>query len=309
MRAWYTTTRFFALVLVVCLAGAVGMVFALDKVRAYATAEEVLYFSSPKTLKRLSLGYHGLLADIYWTRVVQYFGRKHGQRAHRYDLLPALLDITVTLDPHLVVAYELGSMFLAPPPPEGAGMPDKAVEFAERGIRENPSEWKLYYHLGYVHALEREDHQAAAKAFLRGSEVPGAHPWMKIMAAAMAQHGGEAATARFLWQKILETTDDDMIRANARKRLRALRVDEEVRQLEAMVRVYHQRTGHMPASFHDFITAGWLRGMPRDPLGKPYRLMQDGQVQVDSPNDLPFIREGLPPGWEASLLGVPQSNK
>ncbi|MGH9350714.1 MAG: hypothetical protein ACRD2G_00895, partial [Terriglobia bacterium] len=33
-----------------------------------------LYVSSGVSLRRLSLGYEGLLADIYWTRAIQYFG-------------------------------------------------------------------------------------------------------------------------------------------------------------------------------------------------------------------------------------------
>ena len=37
---------------------------------------DVLYLPSGKVLRQLSLGYEGLLADIYWTRVVQYFGGK-----------------------------------------------------------------------------------------------------------------------------------------------------------------------------------------------------------------------------------------
>ena len=79
-----------------------------------ATLEEVLYISSPKALKKMSLGYDGLLADIYWTRAVQYFGSKHHDGSHNFDLLAPLLEITTTLDPHLLVAYEYGANFLAP---------------------------------------------------------------------------------------------------------------------------------------------------------------------------------------------------
>jgi hypothetical protein len=60
-----------------------------------ATLEEVLYLSSPKVLKRASLGYDGLLADIYWTRAVQYFGfRHHNFASDSYNLLAPLLEIT-----------------------------------------------------------------------------------------------------------------------------------------------------------------------------------------------------------------------
>ena len=99
-------TAVFSLLLTVSLAGSVLLLRRMDEVRGSSTLEEVLYISSPKALKRLSLGYDGLLADIYWTRAVQYFGTKHHEGARRFDLLAPLLEITTTLDPHLLVAYE-----------------------------------------------------------------------------------------------------------------------------------------------------------------------------------------------------------
>jgi tetratricopeptide (TPR) repeat protein len=302
-------TVIFSLLLAASLAGAMLMTRRVDALRTGATLEEVLYITSPKTVKRLALGYDGLLADIYWTRVVQYFGRKHQVRSRRYDLLLPLLDITTTLDPHLLVAYEFGSIFLAQQPPEGAGQPDEAVAFVQRGIRLNPSAWRLYYHLAFIHYLERRDYKAAAEAFQRGSEIPGAMPWMRVMAAAMAQYGGDIRTARFLWQKIYESTDDKLIRSNAVKRLRALEVDEVVPQLEAVVELYRQRTGHLPASFTAMVAAGYLRALPTDPLGYPYKLGPDGRVEVQSPDDLPFITRGLPAGQQPSFVYTPPARK
>ncbi len=286
------------LALIVCLSGAVVTLRKLDRLRAGATLEEVLYIPSPKVLKRLSLGYDGLMADLYWTRAVQYFGGKHHDRTRetRYDLLPQLLDITTTLDPHLVVAYQFGSVFLADDPPEGAGMSEKAVQLVERGIQANPNEWKLYYDLGFLYYMNLTDPLAASKAFLRGSEVPGAHPWLKVLAATTAQRGGDPQTARFMWTKVYETTEDKMIRANAVKHLQALEVDEVVPRLEAMVRAYRERYGRVPESFLPMISLRWLRGIPVDPRGHPYKLLPDGRVVVQAPDELPFIRKGLPPG-------------
>ncbi|HEV2718175.1 MAG TPA: hypothetical protein VGU64_23120, partial [Terriglobales bacterium] len=68
MRASREITIFFSMLLVACLAGSVLLLRGLDRLRSHATLEEVLYIPSPKMLKRLSLGYDGLLADIYWTR-------------------------------------------------------------------------------------------------------------------------------------------------------------------------------------------------------------------------------------------------
>ncbi len=309
MNSGRHSTVVFTILLFISTFAAAVTLRQIDRIRAGASLEEALYIPSPTVLRRLSLGYTGLLADIYWTRVVQYFGGKHHQQAQRYDLLQPLLDITTTLDPHLIAAYQFGSIFLAQQPPEGAGMPDAAVALVQRGIRENPDDWSLFYHLGFIHYIERQDYAAAAQAFERGSHLPGAHPWMKVLAAAMAQHGGDPETARFLWTKIYESSDDQFIRANAVKHMRAMRVDDEVAKLEALLGKYRQQTGRLPRTFLEMISAGWLRALPVDPLGRPYKLMPDGRVEVQSPDDLPFIHRGLPRGEQASLFAVPESKK
>lgn len=288
-----STVLIAAIVLAASLAGAALTVRHLDQLRAGATVEAALYVPSPKILQRLSLGYSGLLADIYWTRAVQYFGSQHHLRSREYKLLAPLLDITTTLDPHLIVAYEFGGTFLAQKPPEGAGDPDAAVRLVERGVRENPLAWRLYYSLGFIQYFERHDYAAAADAFDRGSRVPGAYAWMKVMAAQMSQHAGNLQTARLLWSSLYETTDNDEIRANAAKHLRALLVDEEVSALEKLAASFHERTGRWPASWAEMVAGGYLRGVPVDPTRKPFRLMPDGGVLVQVPEDFPFITQGL----------------
>ncbi len=307
MTARGTTTLVVALLLATSLAGTSLTVRRLDHLRIGATAEEALYVPSPKLLERMSLGYTGLLADIYWTRAVQYFGGHHHVRSKQYKLLEPLLDIATTLDPHLIVAYEFGATFLAQQPPEGAGDPDAAVRLVERGVRENPSAWRLYYNLGFIHYFERHDYAAAAAAFERGSRVPGALPWMKVMAAHMSQHAGDLQTARFLWSSLYETTESEDIRVNAAKHLRALQVDEEVSVLEKLVTGFHQRTGRWPANWAEMVAEGYLRGLPLDPTRRPYRLAPGGRVLVRVPEDLPFITQGLPPGEEPSNRPQPES--
>jgi hypothetical protein len=290
-------TVIFSLLLASCLAGSVLLLRRLDRVRTGAALEEVLYISSPQALKRLSLGYNGLLADIYWTRAVQYFGGKHHDGAQRFDLLAPLLEITTTLDPHLLVAYEYGANFLAPQPPNGAGMPERAIKLEEFGIRNNPNEWRLYYDAGFIHYMDLKDYAGAAKAFADGSRVPNAHPFLAILAGNMAGHAGDLQMARMMWSTTYQTTKDGNVRANAAAHLRALQVDEDVTNLEALASRYKQQAGRFPASFSELEAAGMLRGTPRDPLGHPYKLTPEGRVEVLTPDDLPFIEKGTPPSY------------
>jgi len=289
-----------SVVLLLSLASSVFLLGRLDQMRTTATLEEVLYLNSPKWVRRLSLGYTGLLADIYWTRAVQYFGSHHVVKAKDYNLLYPLLEITTALDPKLIVAYQFGANFLAPKPPEGAGQPDRAVALVEYGIRNNPDNWKLYYELGFLYYVEKKDYAKAAEAFERGAKVPHAHPLLHVLAAQMAQHAGEIQTSRMLWQAAYATTQDDLIRKNAVDHLRALKVDEDITELEKIVARYREQTGLLPPSFNALIGAGMLFGVPVDPNGKPYQLLVDGRVELQNPEDFPFVEKRLPPEYKTA---------
>ncbi len=297
MKSSRNTSIVAGLLLTACLCGSVLLLRRLDQVRTGATLEEVLYISSPKALKRMSLGYDGLLADIYWTRAVQYFGGRHHTGAKDYNLLGPLLEITTTLDPKLIVAYQYGGNFLAPKPPNGAGLPQAAINLVNYGIQHNAGDWHLYYQLGFIYYMELNDYKQAAAAFARGGEIPGSHPWLKLLAAQMAERSQDFQTARMMWTTTLETTNDKAIKYNAAAHLRALQADQEIIGLEAAVRHYQEKTGHLPTSFGDLVSAGILRGTPVDPLGNPYKLTRDGHVELQSPDDFPFVTKGLPPGY------------
>jgi tetratricopeptide (TPR) repeat protein len=299
MKPSRRTTLVASALLVLCMLASMLAFHHLDRMRSGATLEEVLYISSPKTLKRLSLGYDGLLADVYWTRAVQYFGSRHHADARRYDLLAPLLEITTTLDPHLSVAYEFGANFLAPDPPKGAGMPEKAIELEQYGIRHNPNDWHLYYNLGFIYYTELKNYPKAADAFAAGSKIPGSHPFLKVMAAQMAQHGGELEMARLMWTTTYQSTTDISVKANAAAHLRALKVDEDVTALEKLVPLYREKTGHAASGLTDLRAAGMLSSLPVDPLGNAYKLMPDGRVLVSDPDHLPFITKGTPAGYVA----------
>jgi tetratricopeptide (TPR) repeat protein len=284
--------------LVIFLAASAVMLHRIDELRPQATIEEVLYLSSPKVLKRASLGYDGLLADIYWTRAVQYFGGRHHAVAKSYNLLYPLLDITTHLDPQLVAAYQFGASFLAPAPPEGAGQPERAIQLMEYGIENNPNNWKLYYDLGFVYYMNLKDYRKAADAFDRGSKVPNAHPFLRLLAAQMAEHAGEFGTARMMWSATYQSSQEQFIRQNALEHLRALRVDEDVTLLQESVTRFGERTGRLPANLSELASGERLPGIPVDPDGHPYKLTPEGRVEVRVPDDFPFATMGLPPGYK-----------
>lgn len=250
---------------------------------------EELMLRSGSTVKRMSLEYAPLMAAIYWTRTVQYFGEKHHLHDQDLQLLWPLLDITTTLDPNLLPAYRTGSVFLSDGPPRGAGEPDLAVRLLERGIKANPDQWRLYQDLGNVYYFDKKDYLKASEAFEKGSELPGALIWMKTMAAKIAADGESLETSFFLWEQIYDSTNDRDLKKNALSHMRSLQVDLDCRAINGLADKYEKRTGHRATRISELVQAGLLRGIPRDPEGYPYVLGDGGKAELNL--DSPMLEE------------------
>ena len=247
-----------------------------------------LLLRSGAALKKISLGYNALVADIYWTRAVQYYGARVSQPGSNYDLLWPLLDVATTLDPHLIVAYRFGAIFLSEPY-AGANRTDLAIELVERGIAANPTEWRLGTDLGLLYYLRVRDYPKAAKAYLEASKMPGAPPVIKVMAARIAEQGGSLATSRMIWSELYQSTSDPTIKKNALKQLASLKAQQDESQLDEVAAAYAKRFGHAPAKIQDMFAAGMLRGIPVDPAGFPYVLGPDGKTHLNPASSVEII--------------------
>jgi hypothetical protein len=259
--------------------------------------QDDLVFRSGPLLKVMSLEYAPLLADLYWTRAVQYYGNKHKLRDSHIPELWPLLDLTTTLDPHLLVAYRFGAIFLSDPAPRGAGRPDLAIQLIERGIRENPEYWRLYEDLGFIYYFNLRDYPKAAAAFLEGSKNPDAQVWMKVLAARILEQGQTRSTSVFLWNEIYQSSADPNIKQNALVHLQLIRAEADLEQLNALAAEYEKRTGQRPKGMRDLINAGVLTRAVLDPLGFAYTFDEQGQAQLNlaSPlsRELPNLEKPL----------------
>jgi hypothetical protein len=258
----------------------------IDRQRAALHQErDELVLRSGKLIKAMSLEYAPLLADIYWTRAVQYYGDKRARHDPNLDQLWPLLDITTTLDPNLLVSYRFGSTFLSEPSPQGAGHPELGIELLERGIKANPEYWRFYEDLGFIYYFELKDYAKASAAFVEGSKNPDAQIWMKIMAAKIAAEGESLSTSIFLWNEVYQTTKDPQVKENALTHLQLLRVAQDCKQLDALADEFQKRTSRRPSRMGELVQAGLLPNLPVDPLGYAYDFGPDGKAELnlDSP--------------------------
>jgi hypothetical protein len=245
-------------VIVLGIAGIVPLQMMIDRQTGNRVVEEALYLPSGKTVKKLSIGFDGLVSDMYWIRSVQYFGGKvvHGalksDSNERFDLLYPLLDITTTLDPQYIVAYQFGGMFVA-----DYASKENAIKLLERGIQANPNEWRLQQYLGLIYWKDK-DYLKASEAFKNGSEVPGAPSFMHVMAAQMLVEGGSRATARQMFLQVYNTTDDKQIKESMAAKLERIYALDQIDCLGRLVNAYKVKNDRYPQALHRNVLAAGL---------------------------------------------------
>ncbi|HEX7486546.1 MAG TPA: hypothetical protein VF332_10360 [Vicinamibacterales bacterium] len=289
----------FGLALATLVAAFVGLEVWRDRVYGEpAPGDSVLYVRSGEALRRMSLSFSPLLADVYWVRAVQYYGgtRLSTSSTRRYDLLYPLLDITTSLDPRFNIAYRFGSIFLGEDYPGGAGRPDLAVALLEKGFRANPTRWQYLQDIGFVYYWWVGDYRQAAEWFKKAGDVPGAPWWLRSMAAVTLTQGGDRRSSRVLWQSLRDSADNTWVRNNASLRLSQLDALDAIDQLTAIGAEFRARAGRHPASWGDLVRARMLRAVPLDPTGVAYVLNPvTGAVTVGADSQL----NPLPVGSQA----------
>ena len=237
----------------------------------------------PEAVGWMALSFRAVLADLYWIRAVQHYGRTRlaGGGTEDYDLLYPLLDVTTTLDARFDAAYRLGAVFLAEPSPGGPGRPDLAVALLRKGMENGPERWEYLQDMGFVHYWWLHDAEEAARWFERAGDLPGAPWWLRPLAAVTLAAGGDRAGARALWGQVRDSTGDAWVRGEASRRLAQLDALDALDAYRRVVDGYFERTGRRPGSWRELLAAGDVSAVPRDPTGVPYELSTpDGAVVV-----------------------------
>jgi tetratricopeptide (TPR) repeat protein len=205
-------------VLLLGIAGAAGLLQALDRARPPVAADaEAPWLPPAGAVRPLFLGYNALAADLFWIRTVQYFGG-HIQTDQRYPHLYRLVDLTTSLDPFFVEAYQLGGLFLS----LGRAYPEAAAIY-RKGIERNPDRWELPYDLGRMYFLDLGDIPAALEWFERANRLPGRADYVPRLVARLRARVGLIEAAIEMWERMLETTDNEWVRKTAEREIRKLK--------------------------------------------------------------------------------------
>ncbi len=252
-------------------------------------ADEDLAFQSGK-IKGFSLGFEGLIADWYWMQALQYIGDKINKsteqtinlenlRSLNPRLLYPLLDTATDLDPQFMVAYSYGAVVLP------AIDPEQAIKIAEKGITNNPGEWRLYQHLGYIY-WRLKNYQKAAEVYEKGAKLNGVPIFMQMMAAQMKSQGGSRATARVMYQQMFEQAQDSQTKEVSHLRLMELDWLDQRDAIRQILETFKDKNNRCPNNWSEIFQP--LKSVTL-PSGKEFRI--DKANNLIDPSGVPYILE------------------
>jgi hypothetical protein len=222
-------------------------------------------------VRAFSLGFSDALADLYWLRAVQYYGReKLANAPARYaDLLP-LLETATELDPRFEIVYRYGAVFLSEQVPIGAGRPENGVAFLKKGADRNPLNWSLRQDQGLFTFVYLGDSVGASAVLRQASEIPGSAPWLKPLAAKVLADGGNLEASLQMWTIIRDSSEPGVLRTNAEGQLELVKNRLFARHLQERIIEYQSRTGDRVSSLAELRAKGViptvddLAGVPFD---------------------------------------------
>ncbi len=258
-------------------------------------------------LRGYAIGTEGLIADYYFMRSLQYVGDKllsqgdktidlNDLRGLNARLLYPMLENATDLDPHFIAAYSYGAVVLP------AIDPQKAINIANKGIVNNPDHWRLYQHLGYIY-WRLGQFEKASEIYEKGSNIQGASPFMRMMAASMKTEGGSRQTARAIYREMLATSEDEQVRNTADRSLKELDSMDERDAIDEVLRETKEQNARCVNSLAEILPM--LRNV-RLPEGREFHL--DNAKRLVDPSGAPYLldKEKCGVKLDPERTGLPQ---
>jgi len=180
---------------------------------------ELAYYPSGRALRPASLGHAETAADLAWLRAVQSYGG-HRRTDLQFLQLEHVFDVLTTLAPRFEGPYVFGAFALAQ---EGRDFP-AAERLMLKGIAANPRNATLAFEMGFLYFVRPggRDLRRAAEYFERSARLPDPPPMALRFAAYTHQHAGDFAVAMLLWEDVLRTSRNPLLREMAQREIARL---------------------------------------------------------------------------------------
>jgi hypothetical protein len=216
-------------------------------------------------LRTVALGQRLVLADLYWLKLVQYVGENFMGHGQRWEALYPLADLVTDLDPRHGYAYQIAGSNLA----GLAHRYGEADAILEKGMRNLPDRWTLYF-VSAVNKFLYEGDYAAGAAYARRAAEVGRRPHLAMLAANLslvADQQQEYQAAEQILIEALRQVNTPELRADMEERLVKVRTYAILSRLERAQNELVTAQGRRPSSLEELARAAGFPAPPQDPSG------------------------------------------
>jgi len=156
-------------------------------------------------IKLLAPADSSFLSDLLWMRAAYYFGF-HALSDRQYPYLIHLLDIITDLSPQWEYPYNFGAALL----PTEAGSAEEGYYIIDKGLRQFPDDWQLWFFKGYYQWQIDNNLVEAAETLKHASLLPGAPQYLARLPATLATKAGHRELAfRFIHESLKQVKDEN----------------------------------------------------------------------------------------------------
>jgi hypothetical protein len=244
--------------------------------RRFVQGESVIPDS--RVVRVLAKSHLSLVADLYWIRMASLAVAANTPAEGRQLLLWG--EFVSDLDPGQKWVYMLGGLLGSMKINNTLYNGPEAEALLTKGVRNVPSEIRLYLYLSAVQ-IDLRHNADAARTLQSALTVPHCPSYVGPLAARLLTVAGEFDAAReFAFR--LSQSDDPMERERFQQRV--LEIDRErlLKRVDDAAAQFSRQFGRVPLALSELVAQGLLSEPPVDPLGGTIFLDEQGRAQVSS---------------------------
>jgi len=244
-----------------------------------------------------SFGFSSVLSDAVFLEAIQLFGGRKSnltlaEGAGDDRRLARLLEYATELDPKFRGAYRFAGYAMPRTTLDGkVANVIPTEQILSRGVRERPDDWQIAFLLGYLQAFYLGETQQAAANLAQAARIPGAPAYLGFLANRLTIQGGDLDAAEAMARTMAEQASEEKTQAEWRARLLDLRMERDIRNIEAAMKRFRARTGRAPTSVEELVKSGDLPllAVPVEPHGPGYEYVIENGVVRSTAGPRPIL--------------------
>jgi hypothetical protein len=235
-----------------------------------------------------SFGLRSLVADLTFLEAIQVYGglrkpRSAAAGAADDRTLNRLLTYSTDLDPKFAGAYRFAGNAMPRNTTDGkATNVFQAETLLKKGAVERPDDWKIPFALGFIESYYLGHFQEAGRNLARAAATPGSPAYLPLLATRASAEGGDLDFAEQMARHMGDQATEESTKEEWQRRLLALRMERDLRALDAAVASFQQLKGQKPHTLRDLVRAGVLAAVPAEPHGGAYELSPQGEPRSNA---------------------------